>query len=72
MKKFLSLILAVLLVLSLAACGGKPTQQPQNNNDTPPAVEQTPEQDTPAAPAKVTVTDMIGREGRSLHGRSYR
>ena len=71
MKKFLSLILAVLLVLSLAACGGKPTQQPQNNNDTPPAVEQTPEQDTPAAPAKVTVTDMIGREVEVVPG-SYK
>ena len=74
MKKLLSFILAVLLVLSLAACGGKPAQepqQPQNNSDTPAATDQTPEKDTPAEPVAVTVTDMIGREVEVVPG-SYK
>ena len=71
MKKLLSLFLAVLLVLSLAACGGKPARQPQDNNDPQPSADQTPEQDTPATPAKVTVTDMIGREVEVVPG-SYK
>ena len=65
MKKFFCLFLALLMVLSLAACGEKPSQdadQPQNDNNTPATEDQTPSQNVEETPAEITVTDMIGRE----------
>lgn len=71
MKKFLALLLTLLMVLSLAACGGTAS------TDTPPKTDTSPETDTPAAdepagepdsaaPAETlypfTFTDMAGRE----------
>lgn len=44
MKKFVSILLALSLVLSLAACGGS------KNNETTPATESTPAPETTAAP----------------------
>lgn len=59
MKKFFYLFLALLLVLSMTACGTQPAQEPeqtQGSTNTPETTEQ-----TEAMPAEVAVTDMIGR-----------
>ena len=61
MKKMTSLILALLMSFSLCACGAEPLPQ----ETAAPTVQeevQTPTAGIDAAPAKVTVTDMIGRE----------
>ena len=58
--KLLSLLLALAMLLSLAACGAAPTETPaaaEAPTETP--VEAT---ETPAASAEITVTDLIGRE----------
>ena len=59
MKKILTLLLALAMVLSLAACGANPTP-----TETTAATEAVTEAPTAAAPetSEITVTDMIGRE----------
>ena len=48
-KKFLSLALALMMLLSLVACGGNNNDTPANNTpDTPPVEDNTP--DTPDEP----------------------
>lgn len=67
MKKSISLLLALVLCLSLAACGNKNDSKPDANN-APPVEDQAPAQ-TPAAPEAPaedqdgprTVTDTTGR-----------
>ena len=51
MKKFLSLLLAMLMVLSLAACGGN-NDQPANNNDQPRQSDNQPADNNEPAPAE--------------------
>ena len=64
-KKLLALFLAFVMLLSLCACGAK-TEQPTEPKETVAEPTQTEAQNIPdeteAAPAEVTVTDMIGRE----------
>ena len=72
MKKYVSFILAVLMLLSLCACGGQDAAQAPSEGpvaDTPVNEPVTGEADP--APAEVTVTDMIGREVTVTPG-SYR
>jgi len=60
MKKALSFVLAVLMLLSLCACG---KQTPAEPEQAAPQVTAAPETTAaPAASAELTVTDMIGRE----------
>ena len=62
MKRFVSLILAVLMLVSLCACGKQEAPAPQTEA---PVVTEAPSAEAPvteAATAEVTVTDMIGRE----------
>ena len=64
MKKYVSFILAVVLCLSLAACGAKDAAQAPASDP----VAQTPSQDSTDTPTEVTVTDMIGREVSIIPG----
>ena len=58
-NKFTALALALAMVLSLCACGGTGTETaPQTVAEVQPTAPKT----TEAAPAEITVTDMIGRE----------
>ena len=71
MKKTISLLLCMLMLLSLCACGTNSTVQTQpNETAAPTAVEEVIETtaQTEAAPAEVTVTDMIGREVTVIPG----
>ena len=66
MKKIFCLILALLLVCSMAACGTEPTQEPeqtQSATEAPETVEQ-----TKPLTGELTVTDMIGREVNVIPG----
>ena len=67
MKKYVSLILAVCMLLSLCACGPKDTAQdptdPAPQQEVPKPIEGA---DDPVA--EVTVTDMIGREVTIIPG----
>ena len=73
-KKLLALFLAFVMLLSLCACGAK-TEQPTEPKETVAEPTQTETQnisnETEAAPAEVTVTDMIGREVTVIPG-SYK
>ena len=72
MKKWVSFILAVLMLLSLCACGGQDAAQAPSEGpvaDMP--VNEPVTGDPDPAPAEVTVTDMIGREVTVTPG-SYR
>ena len=71
MKKWFSLILAVLLMVSLLGCGAP--KAPAAEPEKAPAAEQeeTPTAEQEETPAEVTVTDMIGREVTVLPG-SYK
>ena len=68
MKKYASFLLAACLLLSLCACGAKTTVE-----TLPPEPVIVPDApaETAAAPAEVTVTDMIGREISIIPG-SYK
>ena len=63
MKKILSFILALLMLLSLCACGGK-----AEPNETKAPTETQVSGETDAASDKIVVTDMIGREVEILPG----
>ena len=74
MKNFFYLFLAVLLVFGMTACGAQPTQEPEQTQGTTEAPQtEAPEttEQTEAASAEVTVTDMIGREVTVVPG-SYK
>ncbi len=62
MKKIFALFLAVMMALSLAACGGD-GDKPSGNNDDPPASSQQQEQNTPdpgvSAPSDVPMPDGV-------------
>ena len=58
--KLLSLLLALAMILSLAACGAAPTETPAAT-ETPVEATEAPAE-TPAESAEITVTDLIGRE----------
>ena len=47
MKKLFALLLALMMALSLAACGGGDDETPSGSNDDPPASGQQQEQNTP-------------------------
>lgn len=57
MKKFLSLLLVMLMVLSLAACGGNNNDTPANN-DQPQQSDNQPADNSEPAPAEPAATDM--------------
>ena len=59
MKRIVSLLLALVLVTSLCACGA---QTPVQSLPPEPILQTEAPTEAPAAPAEVTVTDMIGRE----------
>ena len=59
MKRIVSLLLALVLVTSLCACGA---QTPVQTQPPEPILQTEAPTEAPAAPAEVTVTDMIGRE----------
>ena len=65
MKKIFCLLLAFVLVVSMAACGQKPVQEPEQTQgtDTPEttAAPEVTEQTEPVT-GEIAVTDMIGRE----------
>ena len=63
MKKILSIMLALLMILSLCACGGK-----AEPNETKAPTETQVSGETDAASDKIVVTDMIGREVEILPG----
>ena len=65
MKKTVSVILALLLVLSLCACGAQELPAPQSDPTS------APETVAAAESAEVTITDMIGREVTIVPG-SYK
>ena len=66
MKRFVSLILAVMMLVSLCACGNQVVSAPET--EAPAAAPATEAPATEAAPAEVTVTDMIGREVEVIPG----
>ena len=71
MKKTVAFALALLMILSLCACGAQTPAETQQK-ETAAATNETEAQDTPdeteAAPAEVTVTDMIGRQVTVIPG----
>ena len=68
MKRFVSLILAMLMLLSLYACGKQEVTEVQTEA---PATTAAPETTVAAQSAEVTITDMIGREVTIVPG-SYK
>ncbi|MEE1037125.1 MAG: ABC transporter substrate-binding protein [Oscillospiraceae bacterium] len=68
MKRFVSLILAILMLLSLCACGKQKVTEVQTEA---PATTAAPETTVAAQSAEVTITDMIGREVTIVPG-SYK
>ena len=76
MKKYVSFLLAVCLLLSLCACGGAaPVEtlppEPVIQTDAPAETAAAPAETAAPAPAEVTVTDMIGRKVPIIPG-SYK
>ena len=64
-KKLTAMILALVMALSLCACGAQNAAETQPKETTAPATQETVPSapaETEAAPAEVTVVDMIGRE----------
>ncbi|MGN0976435.1 MAG: ABC transporter substrate-binding protein [Faecousia sp.] len=71
MKKITAIVLALAMVLTLCACGGKGTETtPQTVAEVPTtaAPETAAPETTEAAPAEITITDMIGREVTVIPG----
>ena len=68
MKRIVSLLLALMMLLSLCACGKQEVPEVQT---AAPATTAAPETTVAAEPAEVTITDMIGREVTIVPG-SYR
>ena len=61
MKKFLALFLALIMVLSLAACGAKaPAEEPKAEEPKVEAPAETPKDETPAEPAAPEVPALKG------------
>jgi iron complex transport system substrate-binding protein len=70
-KKLLALFLAFVMLLSLCACGAQDaaeTEPKETVATEPKETEQEVPEETEAAPAEVTVTDMIGREVTVIPG----
>ena len=61
MKRFLNLLLAMAMLVSVTACGQSAKQQEEPAVSEPPAVE-APAPEVPASHYPVTVTDHAGRE----------
>ena len=55
-KKLIAMMLALMMLLSICACGAQVT------DDTTPTEDTTPATDAPTEPVEITITDMIGRE----------
>ena len=68
MKRIVSLLLALMMLLSLCACGKQEVPEVQTEA---PATTAAPETTVAAEPAEVTITDMIGREVTIVPG-SYK
>lgn len=66
-KKLLITFLAVVMLLSLCACGAKDAAETEPKESAAEEIKET-EQETGAVPAEVTVTDMIGREVTVIPG----
>ena len=60
MKKFLALFLALIMVLSLAACGAKAPEAPKAEEPKVEAPAETPKEETPAEPAGPEVPALKG------------
>ena len=62
-KKITAIVLVLAMALTLCACGGKGAETtPQTAAQTTAAPETAAPETTEAAPAEITITDMIGRE----------
>jgi len=68
MKRIVSLLLALMMLLSLCACGKQEVAEVETEA---PATAAAPETTVAAEPAEVTITDMIGREVTIVPG-SYK
>jgi iron complex transport system substrate-binding protein len=68
MKRIVSLLLALMMLLSLCACGKQTEAEVQTEA---PATTTAPETTVAAEPAEVTITDMIGRQVTIVPG-SYK
>lgn len=68
MKRIVSLLLALMMLLSLCACGKQEVAEVETEA---PATTAAPETTVAAEPAEVTITDMIGREVTIVPG-SYK
>ncbi|MBR7082269.1 MAG: tyrosine-protein phosphatase [Oscillospiraceae bacterium] len=70
MKKLLSLFLALVMLLSLAACAKNKNIEPEKQEETPPVVEKTPEDTQDPVPEKIETvaksTDDIDKYGDIL------
>lgn len=60
-KKLTSALLALVMLLSLCACGGQETPAPGPTEASAPVAE-VPQTTETAEPAEISITDMIGRE----------
>ena len=76
MKRITALAMALAMVLSLAACGGENTDQP--NNNTPPVTQgeqnqpnNTPNDTQPSEPADTTTDEPQGNPGELPEGGFY-
>lgn len=69
MKRFVSFLLAMLMIVSLCACGKQDAAEVQTEAPQTTAAPQT--SAAPTEPAEITITDMIGREVTVIPG-SYK
>ncbi len=66
MKKIIALFLVLTMVLTFAACGSKPTEEPSNSvpeNENVPETENTPENSEPSQPDSEPTSDTPAPEG---------